>query len=659
MRTRILLSSAAAVAVAWLGWHAVSAADGPNFAAWESYLGGAESTQYSSLKQVNKTNVKQLQVAWTYASGMGTYEYNPLVVDGVMFLLAKQNNIVALNAATGQEIWSHPNQGNVANRGLNYWESAGRRDRRLLYAAGGYLHAIDARTGETVPSFGDNGRTDLKIGLDRGNVDQMGGMQTNNPGRVFENTIIMPLPARGTGDSYSATPADIHAYDTVTGKLKWIFHSVPRPGEYGYNSWPAEAYKWAGGVHNWSEMSLDEKRGIVYIPFGTARYDFYGGNRPGNNLFANSLVALDARTGKRLWHFQTIHHDLWDYDLATAPKLLTVKHDGKNVDIVAQPSKHGFVFVFDRVTGEPLWPIEERPVPKSDVPGEQASPTQPFPTAPPPFSRQKFTEADINPYLPELEREQFRQVFRTYRNEGLFTPPSFQGTISMPGHNGGANWGGAAADPERGFLYIMSKDMPTLDGIVGPAAAAQAKGKGGAPKGKGGDAKAKAKAAPLGPLAPGDFTRFSSPTRFMTGSNGLAQIGPPWSQITAYDLNTGTIRWQVPNGEVAELATQGVKGTGAHFPRGGMALTAGGLLFAATSSDKKLRAYDADTGAVIWEYQFENAPEGVPAIYEVDGREYIVVPAARNNGMMAAKMNNGKQATFGAAGYVAFALPRR
>jgi quinoprotein glucose dehydrogenase len=667
MRTRLLLPIASTALVGWLGWQAVSAAGGPNLLTWDGYLGGGDSLQYSALKQINKNNVKQLQVAWMYPSGMGTYEFNPIVVDGVMYVLAKGNAIVALNAATGQEIWTHPNQGNVANRGLSYWESANRRDRRLLYAAGGYLNAIDARTGETVQSFGDNGRTDLKIGLDRDNVDQMGAMQTNNPGRVFENTIIMSLPARGTGDNYSATPADIHAYDTVTGKLKWIFHSIPRPGEYGYNSWPPEAYKWAGGVHNWSEMSLDEQRGIVYIPFGTARYDFYGGNRPGNNLFANSLVALDARTGKRLWHFQTVHHDLWDYDLATAPKLLTVTHNGKKVDIVAQPSKQGFLYVFDRVTGEPLWPIEERPVPKSDVPGEQASPTQPFPTAPPPFSRQRFTEADINPYLPEAEREAFRQVFRTYRNEGLFTPPSFQGTISMPGHNGGANWGGAAGDPERGFLYVMSKDMPTLDQLVDPAAAAAGRGGPGAAKGDGkskGDAKGKApaakgKAAPLGPLAPGDFTRYNSPVRFMTGSNGLAQIGPPWSQITAYDLNTGTIRWQIPNGEVSELAAQGVTGTGAHFPRGGIALTAGGLLFAATSSDKKLRAYDADTGAMLWEYQFANAPEGVPAVYEVDGREFIVVAAARNNGMMAAKMNDGKQGTFGEGGYVAFALPRR
>lgn len=642
-----------AVLFLWPSQKPVSAQDGPNYATWGSYLGGAESSQYSSLKQINKSNVKQLQVAWTYPTVMGTYEFNPVVVDGVLYALAKSNSIVALNAATGEEIWTHPNQGAVTNRGIQYWESADRSDRRLLYANAGYLTAIDARTGRTIESFGDNGRVDLKVGLVR-NLETVRNVQTNNPGRIFENTIILSLAAGGTGDSYSATPGDIHAYDVVTGRLKWTFHSIPHPGEYGADTWPENAYQWAGGVHNWSEMSLDERRGIVYIPFGTGRYDFYGGNRPGDNLFANSIVALNARTGERIWHFQTIHHDLWDYDLATAPKLLTVMHEGRPVDVVAQPTKHGFLFVFNRETGQPLWPIEERPVPASDVPGEKASPTQPFPTAPPPFARQRFTEADLNPYIPEADRERFREILRTARNEGLFTPPSLQGSISLPGHNGGANWGGTAADPVRGYLYVMSKDLPTLDRLVDPATApprAGGAGKGGG-KGKGGPA------GPIGPLAPGDFIHYSSPVNFMQASNGLSAIGPPWSQITAYDLNKGTIMWQVPNGEVAELAAQGIRGTGAHFPRGGIALTAGGLLFSATSSDKKLRAYDADTGAVIWEYQFANSPEGVPAIYEVDGREYIVVPASRNNGMMAPRLNDGKQATYGEGAYVAFSLPR-
>jgi quinoprotein glucose dehydrogenase len=357
-----------------------------SLATWSEYLGGADSSQYSSLKQIKKSNVKQLEVAWTYPTGAGTYTFDPLIVDGIMYVLAQNNSVVALDAATGKEMWVHPNMGAVGQRGMNYWESNDRSDRRLLYINGGFLTAINARTGQTVNSFGDNGRTDLRAGLDR---DPGRALQTSNPGRIFEDIIITPLPAGSAG--YDSTPADIHAYSTITGKLLWTFHVVPQPGEFGYDTWPPDAWKTSGGVHNWNEMTVDEKRGIAYFPLGTARYDFYGGNRKGNNLFGNSLLALDARTGKRLWHFQIVHHDLWDYDLTGAPKLLTVKHDGKNVDIVAQPTKFGFLYVFDRVTGQPLWPIEERRVPQSDVPGEWSSPTQPFPTKPPPFARQSFT----------------------------------------------------------------------------------------------------------------------------------------------------------------------------------------------------------------------------------------------------------------------------
>ena len=375
---------------------AASAADIRNFSTWTEYEGGADSSQYSSLKQINKNNVKQLQVAWTYQTGeRGNYIFNPIVVDGVMYVLAKNNSFVALDAATGKELWTHPNMGAVGARGINYWESKDRSDRRLLYINGGFLTAIDARTGKTIDSFGDNGRTDLRTGLDR---EAPRALQTSNPGRIFENLMIIPLPAGGA--SYDSNAADIHAYDTRTGKLVWQFHTVPHPGEVGYDTWPPDAWKTVGGVHNWSEMTVDEKHGIAFIPLGTPRYDFYGANRKGDNLFGNSLVALDARTGKRLWHFQMVHHDLWDYDLPVAPKLITVKHDGKNVDAVAQGTKFGFLFVFNRLTGQPLWPIEERAVPQTDVPGEWTSPTQPFPTKPPPFARQSFTEKDINPFLP-------------------------------------------------------------------------------------------------------------------------------------------------------------------------------------------------------------------------------------------------------------------
>src|SRR5579863_4013906 len=623
----------------------VSAAE-RSFDTWSQYLGGADSSQYSSLKQINKSNVKQLEVAWKYETGPGTYTFNPVVVDGVMYVLAEKNTVVALDAATGKQLWTHPNMGAVGARGMNYWENKDRSDRRLFFINAGFLTAIDARTGQTINSFGDNGRTDLRIGLDR---DPGRALQTSNPGRIFENLIITPLPAGNA--TYDSTPADIHAYDVLTGKLVWTFHVVPHPGEFGYDTWPPDAWKTVGGVHNWNEMTLDEKRGIAYFPLGTARYDFYGGNRKGDDLFGNSLLALDARTGKRLWHFQLVHHDLWDYDLPVAPKLLTVKHNGKNVDAIAQATKFGFLFVFDRVTGEPLWPIEERPVPQSDVAGEWSSPTQPFPTKPPPFARQSFTEKDINPYATEAEQAAIRELLKNSRNEGLFTPPSLRGSISAPGHNGGANWGGAAVDPTHGFLYIVSRENPTLDRLELPG---QGRGKGG---------KAAPPVAPA-PVAPVDdsFIHYTSPINFIAQpSSGLSAMGPPWSNLTAYDLNTGTIKWQVPNGGVLGLELQGHNDTGAHNPRGGPVVTAGGLIFATTASDRKVRAYDQDTGKVLWEKDLPNGSDGIPAVYEVGGREYIALCVAAGNGYLAQRVKNGDQPlpALGPGSYMVFALPKK
>ncbi len=657
---------------------AVSAADERSFATWTQYLGGSDSAQYSSLKQIAKANVKQLELVWSYPTGTGTFIFDPIVVDGVMYVLKAGTPppappggqpgaqpggkgrggpqagtaIAALDAATGKELWVHPNMGAVGTRGFNYWESKDRSDRRLLYINAGFLTALDARTGQTINSFGDNGRTDLRTGLDR---DVPRPLQTSNPGRIFENLIITPLPAGGA--SYDAFPADIHAYDVRTGKLAWVFHVIPHPGEFGYNTWPPDAWKTAGGVHNWNEMTLDEKRGIAYIPLGTARYDFYGANRKGNDLFANSLLALDARTGKRLWHFQMVHHDLWDYDLPAAPKLLTVKHNGKNVDAIAQPTKFGFLYVFDRITGEPLWPIDERPVPQSDVAGEWSSATQPFPTKPPPFARQSFTEKDINPYATEAEQAIVRELLKNSRNEGLFTPPSLRGSISAPGHNGGANWGGAAVDPTHGFLYIVSRENPTLDKLELPGQG----GRGGRGGGRGGASGAPAPAAPLAP-ADDSFIHYNSPINFIAQpSSGLSAMGPPWSNLTAYDLNTGTIKWQVPNGGVLGLELQGHNGTGAHNPRGGPVVTAGGLIFATTASDRKVRAYDQDTGKVLWEKDLPNGSDGIPAVYEVGGREYIALCVAAGNGYLAQRVKNGDQPlpALGPGSYMVFALPKK
>ena len=627
-----------------------------SFSTWGEYLGGADSSQYSSLKQVNKSNVRQLEIAWQYPAGPGTYTFDPLIADGVMYVLAQNNSVVALDAATGKELWVHPNAGAVGQRGMNYWESKDRGDRRLVYINAGFLTEIDSRTGKTIMGFGDNGRVDIRNGLDR---DPGRALQTSNPGRIFENIIITPLPAGGA--SYDSTAADIHAYDVVTGKMLWQFHVIPHPGEFGYDTWPQDAWKTVGGVHNWNEMTVDEKHGIAYFPLGTARYDFYGANRKGNDLFANSILALDARTGKRIWHYQLVHHDLWDYDLPVAPKLLTVRHDGKNVEVVAQATKFGNLFVFNRLTGEPLWPIEEKPVPQSDVMGEWSSPTQPFQTQLKPYARQTFTEKDINPYATEEEQAKIRETLKNSRNEGLFTPPSLRGSISLPGHNGGANWGMVAVNPEKGYLYVITKEHPTVDALVLPG-----QGRGGRGGGKGGDKGAPpappvapAPVAPPAVAASGDFIRYNSPANFMPQSNGLAAIGPPWSNLTAYDLNTGNIRWQVPNGGVLELEKKGIMNTGARDPRGGPVVTAGGLIFAATASDHKVRAYDEDNGKVLWERELTTGSDGIPAVYEAGGREYVAFCVAGGDGLNLGGRGRGGAAEPPPNAYVVFALPKK
>ncbi len=606
-----------------------------------------------ALKQIDKSNVAELEVAWTFPSGERSFVFNPIVVDGVMYVLARENEIVALDAATGKELWAHPNEGAVGARGMNYWQSVDGADRRLLYINAGSLTEIDARTGATVTSFGDNGRVDLRSALaaDGWDITEVRPLVTSNPGRVFENLMIVSLPAQGAG--YQSTPGDVTAWDIVTGKLRWVFHSIPHPGEVGYDTWPKDAYKTAGGVHNWSELTVDEANGIAFIPFGTARYDFFGGTRQGDDLFANSLVALDARSGKLLWHRQLVHHDLWDYDLPQAPKLLTIRRDGRRVDVVAQATKHGFLFVFDRRSGEPIWPIEERAVPQSDVPGEYTSPTQPFPTKPAPFAAQSFTERDINPFLPENEREILKQKLRTSRNDGLFTPPSFAGSISMPGHNGGANWASSAVDPINGELYIVSKNLPVMlrversdeepsaRGVNGPVVSAEQAAAALV------EAKAAAAKGPVRYVVPYDFIR--SPT------NGMAAIGPPWSQITAYDLNTGEIKWRVPDGSTTGPGIGA--DSGAHFARGAPLVTAGGLVFVATAQDRRLRAYDRDTGKVLWSKELPGGSEGIPATYEIDGRQYLALPVAAGAGLFAPTF--GGPAADADRAYVVFALPRR
>ena len=608
----------------------------------------------------------------------------------MMYVLAKNDSIVALDAGTGRELWAHPTDPQsrqVTYRGINYWESADRSDRRLLFSVDNYLQEIDARTGKSILQFGANGLVDLRAGLGR-DPKSLRLVQSGTPGRVFGNLIIL---GSATNEEYESGPGDIRAYDVLSGQLVWTFHTIPHPGEPGYETWPKDAWKTVGGANAWSGLSLDEKRGIVYVPTASPKYNFYGANRTGANLFGDCLLAIDARTGRLIWHFQMVHHDIWDYDNSTAPQLLTIRHNGKIVDVVAEAAKEGFVWVFNRETGEPIWPIEERPVPRSDMPGEETWPTQPFPTKPPPFGRQSFTEKDLSPFMPSEERELFREEMKGARNQGLFTPPSTQNTVEMPGNNGGANFGGVAADPGHGFLYVVSKDLPAMLKLELDEAEETSAGSSPEQRGRavfatncrlchGTDLKGQPPAVPslvdigsrlspkevratvthgsglmpafsnlsdaqldsllaylLNPsAAPAETTavvtkkpaadanaRYKSGFGFMFTNSGLPAIAPPWTSLTAYDLNSGTIRWQIPLGEVPELAAQGFKNTGSHFPKTGPVATAGGLIFTGTR-DRKVRAIDSQTGRVIWETTLDAAVEGMPAVYEEDGREYIV-----------------------------------
>ncbi|ODS52680.1 MAG: hypothetical protein ABS36_16705 [Acidobacteria bacterium SCN 69-37] len=446
-----------------------SVADRP----WIGYSGTLDSSRYVPGSQITRENVGRLEVAWTYpyADTIST----PVVAHGLVYGRGRNGALVALDARTGAEVWVRENMQGMTSRGINYWESADGSDRRLLFAMQDYLQAIDARTGALIKSFGQDGAVDLREGLGR-DASQIGRIQSGTPGQVFENLLIL---GSATGEAYMSPPGHIRAYDVVTGREVWQFHTIPHPGEFGYETWPPEAYRYVGGANAWGELTVDPARGIVFVPTGSPTYDYYGADRHGANLFGTSLVALDARTGKRLWHFQLVHHDLWDFDTSSAPQLTTIRHGGTTRDVVALAGKTGFLYVFDRETGEPIWPIEERPVPVSGMPGEKSWPTQPFPTDPPPFSRQTFSEDDITPYAnitPE-ERAAFRARVRGARNLGMFTPIDFVDTVHLPGSNGGALFGTTAAEPDRGIVYVIGQDNPGIlrllrpgEGRGGPAA---------------------------------------------------------------------------------------------------------------------------------------------------------------------------------------------
>ena len=432
---------------------------------WSVYKADGEGTAYSVLDQVNPSNVNQLEVAWTHkfsdapqGSRGGSSESNPIIIDGVMYTMSARHRVYALNASTGEEIWSfdpfNGAAGGGVGRGVTYYEDGA--DKRILFTGGDQLFSVNAATGQLISSFGNGGKVSMNVGM-RGDPEKISVIPTT-PGTIYKDLYII---GNEVSELYGAEPGYIRAYNVKTGALVWTFHTVPQPGEVGYDTWPKDAWKYVGGANSWGGITLDEKRGMVFLATGSPTYDYYGKDRVGNNLFGNSVVALDAATGKYRWHFQTVHHDLWDYDLPAAPNLITVIHNGQKIDAVAQTSKLGYIYTFNRETGEPLWPIEERPVPASDIPGEVTSPTQPFPTKPKPYSRQMISAADIADWSPG-SHDSLLARFRAFRYEGPFTPPSIKGTFMMPGSRGGSSWGGGAVDPTKGIIYVKSNDSPEI-----------------------------------------------------------------------------------------------------------------------------------------------------------------------------------------------------
>ena len=671
---------------------------------WPEYLGGPDRNHYSTLTQITPENVQNLQVAWSYsAPDTGQMQVNPIMVDGVLYGVTSGVRAFALDAATGKEIWQFGDalkNWASTSRGVAYWSDG--TNKRILHTIGAHLYAIDAKTGKSIPTFGDNGRVDLHTGLPEIAKDKF--IISNTPGTIFEDLIVMPLRLSEGPD---AAPGDIRAFNVKTGKLAWTFHTIPYPGEFGYETFPKNAYKntEVGAANNWSGMAVDKKRGIIYVPTGSAAYDFYGGNRNGKNLFSDCLLALDARTGKRLWHFQTTHHDIWDRDHPAPPNLVTLKQNGKTIDAVAQVTKQGLIFVFDRVTGKPLFPIKEVPAPKSVLVGEQTWATQPVPSKPAPMARQAhtLTENDISPYAEN--REELIRKFKTYKKE-LFAPPSQEGTIILPGFDGGPEWGGAAVDPD-GIMYANCNEMawiltmketpkqdklallPTGERIYTTMCMAchgadrKGNAKSGYPSlvdintkrdkafvtqlitnGKGmmpgfttinasdkqalvaflfGEEKKEVSASngAKTPYLPYASTGYN---KFLD-NKGLPAIAPPWGTLNAINLNTGEYLWKIPFGEEESLKAKGINNTGTEN-YGGPVVTASGLLFIAATKDGMFRAFDKKTGKLLWEIKLPAAAFATPATYQVNGKQYVVVACGGTK--LGTKKGNQ---------YVAFALP--
>jgi quinoprotein glucose dehydrogenase len=663
---------------------------------WPVYGGTAENNRYSPLKQINRRNVQQLTVAWTFdTEEFGGLQTSPIVVDGVLYGLTPSEKVFALNAATGKLLWKFDSgvKGTQPDRGLAYWSDGpganGRKsnDRRIVVAVMNFVYELDAATGAPISTFGKDGRIDLRDDLGRDPAEQ--SIYVTSPAVIYKDLMIV---GGRESETLPASLGDVRAYDVRTGKLRWSFHTIPHPGEFGYDTWPKDAWKTSGAANNWTGMTVDAQRGIVYVPTGSAAFDFYGADRAGDDLFANCLIALNAETGERIWHFQAVKHDLWDRDFPSPPVLLTVDRDGKKVDAVAQTSKQGFVFLFDRTNGTPLFPMECRNYPPSNVPGEIAAQQQCLPTKPAPFARQFLTESLLSERTPEVHQWALEKI-RGFRSEGQFVPFRVgKDTVVFPGFDGGAEWGGAAADPETGILYVNANDVawtgalaentdentpkalylsqcavchgekmagspPAIPSLVGvgdrmsqsDVANTIKNGKGRMPGfanlendsdqwygllsyvmsgGKNGgtrenDAK---EVASSGPTLPAMKYHFTGYHKFLD-PDGYPAVAPPWGTLNAINLNTGEYVWKIPLGEYPELAAKGLTNTGTEN-YGGPVVTAGGLLFiGATNFDKKLRAFDKATGALLWETTLPFSANTTPAVYEVDGKEFVAIAA--------------------------------
>ncbi len=676
------------------------------YTGWEAYGGGLDQIRYSRLRQIHPGNVANLSVAWEYDTGEAfpgsEMQCNPLVVDGVLYASSPNGRVFALDAATGELLWSHrpivdglPFRGRTRNRGFMHWR--GGPGARIFFAARHLLYALDAATGTPVPEFGQDGAIDLRENLGRPPAALSVGM--NTPGVVYGDLLVI---GSIVSESLPSAPGDIRAYDAATGALRWTFHTIPHPGEPGHETWPQDGWKTLGGANCWAGMALDEGRGLVYAGTGSAAFDFWGGNRHGDNLYANSLLCLRAATGELVWHHQFVRHDVWDRDQPAPPVLVTVERDGRLVDAVAVATKFNQVYAFDRETGESLFPLHQVDAPPSDVAGERLAPTQTVPELPPPLGRQRLTEADLTRRTPEA-REAVLKRYRQFRSEGLFTPPSLQGTVIFPGYDGGAEWGGQAFDPETGLLYVNSNEMAWILRLVEQGelraavngqrlyqrhcAACHLEDRSGTPptfpaltdlelsreqfaalvrQGVGrmpafpnlndGAVRALARYVLLGEAGPDvalpEIARRAAVPFTTDGYNrffdpdGYPAIAPPWGTLNAVDLDAGAIAWSVPLGEYPELAEQGMPPTGTEN-YGGPVVTAGGLLFiGATARDRKFRAFDKASGELLWETMLPAGGNATPAVYEADGRQFVVIGAG-----------GGKTGGVSGGTYLAFALP--